>query len=99
MFEFHKILGISLSDLQNAISDKRPFVEMEIFDNRYEEKSKLLRRIIELIQGNNLEVKVYELPTGIKFNAAELIEKSKINTDILKNILDAADAEIFRQFE
>ena len=92
--ELHKLLGGSLIELRNAIRDRRPVVEMEIFDNQYDEKAGQLRKLIALLRDSELKAEVYELPEGDAFATSQSLAVSRISLDILENTLDAADEEI-----
>ena len=95
--ELHRILGGSLTGIRTAISKGLPIVEMDIFDNQYEEKAGLLRSLISLIKSSGLEVAIYELPEGDDFETSERRNESLINEDVLENILDSSDDEMDRQ--
>lgn len=97
--ELHKILGGSLTEIRTAISKGLPIVEMEIFDNQYEEKASLLRNLISLIRSSRFGVEVYELPEGNSFETSGLLNESLINEDILEQILDSSDEEMDRQLD
>jgi|SRR5690554_1603674 len=97
--ELHRILGGSLTTIRTAISKGLPLVEMEIFDNQYQEKASLLRKLISLIRSNGFEVEIYELPEGDSFETSDLLNESLINEDVLENILDSSDEEMDRQLD
>lgn len=97
--ELHRILGSSLTAIRTAITNGLPIVEMEIFDNQYQEKANLLRKLISLIRSNGFEVEIYELPEGDSFETSDLLNESLINEDVLENILDSSDEEMDRQLD
>lgn len=97
--DLYKIIGGPLTEIRTAISKGRPIIEMEIFDNQYEEKSKLLRKLISLIRSSGLEVDIFEIPEGDSFEASKARSESKISEDILENILDYSDDEIDCQLD
>jgi len=97
--ELHKLLGGSLADIRASISQGRPIVETEIFDNKYEEKAYLLRRVIDLIRINSIAVEVYELPEDDTFEESQSLNSSLINIEVLENILDSSDREMDRQLD
>jgi hypothetical protein len=97
--ELHKILGGSLARIRTAISKGLPVVEMEIFDNQYEEKASLLRKLISLISRSDFGVEIYELPEGDSFESSSVRNESLISMEILKNILDSSDDEMDRQLD
>lgn len=95
--QLHKLLGGSLATIRTAISKGLPVVEMEIFDNQYQEKASLLRGLISLIRSSGFGVEIYELPEGDSFATSNVRDESLINEDVLENILDSSDEEIDRQ--
>lgn len=94
--ELHKLLGGSLAQLKSAIVDNKPVLEFELFDN-YEEKSALLRNIIGVIQRNNLNTNVFEIPSDQTYETSSSLKESLISLEILENILNSADEEMDRQ--
>jgi hypothetical protein len=97
--ELHKILGGSLASIRTAISKGLPVVEMEIFDNQYEENASLLRKLICLIRNSGLRAVIYELPEGDSFEVSSVRNESLISIEILENILDSSDDEMERQLD
>lgn len=97
--ELHKILGGSLTGIRTAISKGLPIVEMEIFDNKYEEKASLLRKLISLTTSSKFGVEIFELPEGESFETSSVRNESLISIEILENILDSSDDEMDRQLD
>lgn len=97
--ELHRILGGSLNTIRTAISKGLPVVEMEIFDNKYQEKASLLRKMISFIRSNGVEVDIYELPEGDSFETSDSLRESLINEDVLENVLNSSDEEMDRQLD
>lgn len=97
--ELHKLLGGSLMQIRSAISSGLPVVEMEIFNNQYEEKSDFLRSLISFIRRSEIDVDIYELPEGDCFETSSVREESLISEEILENILNSSDDEFNRQLD
>lgn len=95
--ELHKIVGGSLVSIRKAINGSFPVLETEIFDNQYEEKASMLRKLISLIRNSDFEVELYEIPEGHVFESNRIPKESLISVDILENILDSSDQEMVRQ--
>jgi hypothetical protein len=94
--EIHILTGGSLAKIRLNLLNNRPIVELELFDNQYDEKAKVLRKLIEICERYYLETEIYELPSGDDFETSLIKEESKISLNILKNILDSSDDEIER---
>ena len=92
--ELHKILGGSLARIRTAITKGLPVLETEIFDNQYDEKAALLRKIIDLIRRSRIDVEFYELPEGDTFKKSSVLKDSLIDGGILENILNSSDDEM-----
>ena len=88
-----ELLSKSVMQISNAIAKKRPILEMEIFDQDYEEKASLLRRLIGRIREDEIAVEIYELLGDEPFESGSAPDGSMINVDVLERILDSADAD------
>ncbi len=91
--ELGDLLGSSVMQVSNAIAESRPILEMEIFDNDYEQKAELLRKLIDQIRANDIPVAIYELLGGEVYESGNVPDGSTINVDVLENILDSADKD------
>ena len=94
--ELRLLTGEPLALIRSNLLSGKPIVELELFGNQYDEKAKLLRKLIQLFEKNSLEADIYELPSGDSFETSSARQESKIDFNILKNILDSSDDEIER---
>ena len=97
--ELHKLLGSPLTKLKTALIKSTPIIEMELFDGEYDEKAKLLRKVIDLVRVNGITADVYELPSDATFAMCDVLQESLISLDVLENILDSSDDEMERQLD
>ena len=97
--ELHKLLGGSLAKIRAALRRSAPIIEMELFDEEYEEKAKSLRKMIDLIRRNKIANDVYEIPSDTTFAVCGALQESLISLDVLENILDSSDDEMKRQLD
>jgi len=90
------LLSSPLTQIKSALVEGKPILEMELFDNKYDEKASLLRGLIDLVRKNDLHAEVYELPSGQSFETSSVRKQSLIQLDVLENILNSADDEAQR---
>lgn len=95
--KFHKLLGGSLAQIRAAITNNNPILELELFDNNYDEKATLLKSIINLIKHASLSVSIYEIPSEVSYEACSNLEESLIRIEVLENIIESSDEEMDRQ--
>ena len=97
--ELHKLLGGSLAKIRAAVIRSAPIIEMELFDEEYEEKAKSLREMIDLVRRNKIASDVYEVPSDTTFSVCDALQESLISLDVLEEILDSSDDEMRRQLD
>lgn len=97
LLKFHQALSISLQSLRDSWISGRPIVEVEIFEGDYQQKSKDIRLLLKIIQGENLSARFYELPFGEQHFGNQKLKKWEIDARLLVGILDVADEEVERQ--
>jgi len=92
IFKLYKLLALSVSDVKNRVVSGVPIFDDELFDNGYEEKSTILRKLIKITEDESINIDIIESPE----RDCDPKYKMMINKEILRNILDSADSEISR---
>ena len=87
------LLNRSVMQIKNAVTEKRPVLDMEIFDHGYEEKANLLRQLVDRLRRDKIAVEIYELLGDEAFEPGKTPDGSKISMDVLERILESADED------
>jgi hypothetical protein len=96
LLELHQILGVSLRELKEKISNREPIVEVEIFDGDYQDHAELIRAVISSLKTHNITADYYEIPYGERYSGNSRLTTWLINSKTVEGILTAADVEIER---
>ena len=87
----------SLGDVRQLLTNSQPIVEVDLFDGNYDAHAQTLRAVLGCIDEFSLWNKIYELPEGSSMSTCTFVDKCEISPNVLRNILDEADAELARQ--
>lgn len=99
LLNFHKALGLSLQLVRDSWMHGDPVVELEIFEGDYQQKSKDIRSVLNIVVEENLAAKFYEIPFGERYADNQKLKTWEIDAALVVSILDAADKEIERQLD
>jgi hypothetical protein len=88
-----------LDKIRDAISHGKPIFEQEIFDASYDSHAATIRAIVACLENESVVFRIYEIPEGEKFAECAFVKNCQISSDVLKNILNQADAELDRQLD
>ena len=97
VLELHRILGVSLLEIKEKVSNREPIVEVEIFDGDYQAHAELIRVVISTLKKHNITADYYEIPYGEHYLGKSRLATWIINSETVEGILTAADVEIERQ--
>lgn len=75
------------AELQQLIESEAPIVELELFDDDYEEHVKMLKRLVKVLTTHKLKNRIYELPEGETMKSCTFVDKCKITPKVLSNII------------
>lgn len=99
LMKLQKAIGGTLQFLKSTWMQEQPLIEMEIFEGDYQEKAKVLRGAIKVIEDEDLVARYYELPYDAKYKDDAQVDTWKVSADFVKAMLAAADDEIERQLD
>jgi len=99
LMDLHKVLKCSLGELRQLLASGEPIVAREIFDNDFDQHAALIRNVLLVIEDGNLEHRIYELPEGRGIKTCDASPQCLIGVEVLRNILNEADAELNRQLD
>lgn len=97
LLELHRILGVSLLEIKEKISNRQPILEVEIFDGDYQAHAELIRAVISSLKKHNITADYYEIPYGKHYSGDFRRTTWLINSETVEGVLTAADVEIERQ--
>ncbi|MGA3681608.1 hypothetical protein [Pseudomonas graminis] len=97
LLELHRILGGSLLEIKDKVSNREPILEVEIFDGDYQAHAELIRAVISLLKKHNITADYYEVPYGKHYSGDFRCTTWLINSETVEGVLTAADVEIERQ--
>lgn len=93
LMRLQKATGCSLSEIRGAIREDNALLDVELFDSQYDDHASLLRSVMACVDDFSLNYRIYELPEG----ESTVDDRHQIRIDVLRNILNEADAELRRQ--
>lgn len=85
--DLQKTLKKPSKQLRQAIEAESPVIELELFDDDYEDHVKMLKRFLKVLAKHKLKSRIYELPEGQTMKTCKFADKCKITPKVLSNIL------------
>ncbi|UFH51177.1 hypothetical protein [Pseudomonas sp. KNUC1026] len=99
IFEIHRILGLSASDIRDKWSREEPIFERALFDGDYQHNAETLRALLRVIEEEKLPCTIHEIPHGEIYRDNPNLNTFSIDIESLENVLISADEEIMRQLD
>jgi len=85
-FRLHQLLKRSIAEIKSSVKLGSPIFNEELFDNNYEEKNRLLRKLLAIAHEENIHLELFEALSSLDWN-----DGMRISEEILVNIIHPKD--------